>query len=57
MSDTPAYQVLARKYRPQTFADLVGQDHVVRTLTNAITRGRIAHAFFYPPASAAFEAM
>ena len=39
-----AYQVLARKWRPQTFADVVGQDHVVRTLTNAINRQRIAHA-------------
>ena len=42
-----AYQVIARKWRPQTFADLVGQDHVVRTLTNAITRGRIAHAYLF----------
>ena len=41
------YQVIARKWRPQTFADLVGQDHVVRTLTNAITRGRIAHAYLF----------
>ena len=39
------YQVLARKWRPQTFADVVGQDHVVRTLRNAIARGRIAHAY------------
>ncbi len=45
MSST--YQVIARKWRPQTFADLVGQDHVVRTLTNAITRGRIAHAYLF----------
>jgi DNA polymerase-3 subunit gamma/tau len=42
-----AYQVIARKWRPQTFADVVGQDHVVRTLTNAITRGRIAHAYLF----------
>ncbi len=41
------YQVIARKWRPQTFADVVGQDHVVRTLTNAITRGRIAHAYLF----------
>jgi len=41
------YQVLARKWRPQTFADVVGQDHVVRTLRNAITRGRIAHAYLF----------
>lgn len=42
-----SYQVLARKYRPRTFAELVGQDHVVRTLTNAIQTGRIAHAFLF----------
>lgn len=41
----PAYRVLARKYRPQTFADLRGQDALVRTLTNAITAGRVAQAF------------
>jgi DNA polymerase-3 subunit gamma/tau len=41
------YQVIARKWRPQTFDDLVGQDHVVRTLKNAITRGRIAHAYLF----------
>jgi DNA polymerase-3 subunit gamma/tau len=40
-----AYRVLARKYRPTTFAELVGQDALVRTLTNAITSGRIAQAF------------
>jgi DNA polymerase-3 subunit gamma/tau len=40
-----SYQVIARKWRPQTFADVVGQDHVVRTLRNAIARGRIAHAY------------
>ena len=39
------YQVLARKYRPQTFADLVGQGAMVRTLTNAFDSGRLAHAF------------
>ena len=49
-SDAPiraeqAYRVLARKYRPQTFAELIGQDAVVRTLSNAIETGRIAHAF------------
>ena len=42
-----SYQVLARKYRPATFAELVGQDHVVRTLSNAIETGRIAHAFLF----------
>ncbi|WP_373355131.1 DNA polymerase III subunit gamma/tau [Pseudoroseicyclus sp. CXY001] len=41
----PAYQVLARKYRPETFADLVGQDAMVRTLKNAFASGRIAQAF------------
>jgi DNA polymerase-3 subunit gamma/tau len=44
MSDT-AYQVLARKYRPQTFADLIGQEAMVRTLKNAFAAARIAHAF------------
>jgi DNA polymerase III subunit gamma/tau len=45
MSDQPAYRVLARKYRPETFADLVGQDAMVRTLKNAFAADRIAHAF------------
>jgi DNA polymerase-3 subunit gamma/tau len=46
MSDpgTP-YRVLARKYRPQTFAEVIGQEAMVRTLSNAIASGRIAHAF------------
>ena len=43
-ASTP-YRVLARKYRPQTFAELIGQDAMVQTLSNAIARGRIAHAF------------
>jgi DNA polymerase-3 subunit gamma/tau len=42
-----SYTVLARKYRPQTFADLVGQEHVSRTIGNAIQRGRVAHAFLF----------
>jgi DNA polymerase-3 subunit gamma/tau len=42
---TAAYRVLARKYRPQTFADLIGQDALVRTLRNAFAQNRIAHAF------------
>jgi DNA polymerase III subunit gamma/tau len=42
-----SYTVLARKYRPQTFADLVGQEHVSRTLGNAIAGGRVAHAFLF----------
>ena len=41
------YQVIARKWRPQTFDDVVGQDHVVRTLRNAIARNRIAHAYLF----------
>ena len=41
------YLVLARKYRPQTFADLVGQEHVTRTLTNAIKLKRIAHGYLF----------
>ncbi|TGY92837.1 DNA polymerase III subunit gamma/tau [Marinicauda pacifica] len=41
----PGYQVLARKYRPQTFEDLIGQDAMVRTLTNAFQAGRVAHAY------------
>ncbi len=40
-----AYRVLARKYRPQSFADLIGQEALVRTLTNAIESGRIAQAY------------
>lgn len=42
---TKAYRVLARKYRPATFKDMVGQEVLVRTFTNAISSGRIAHAF------------
>lgn len=46
MSENQApYRVLARKYRPQNFDELIGQDALVRTLTNAIDSGRIAHAF------------
>ena len=46
MADTQGkYQVLARKYRPETFADLIGQDAMVRTLRNAFESDRIAHAF------------
>ena len=45
MTDSPVYQVLARKYRPETFADLVGQDAMVRTLKNAFEADRIAQAF------------
>jgi len=42
-----SYQVFARKYRPRTFADLLGQDHVVRTLRNAIEQDRLAHAYLF----------
>jgi DNA polymerase-3 subunit gamma/tau len=42
-----SYQVIARKWRPQTFNDVVGQDHVMRTLKNAIARNRIAHAYLF----------
>ncbi len=43
--ENQAYRVLARKYRPQNFDQLIGQDALVRTLTNAIQSGRVAHAF------------
>lgn len=42
-----SYQVLARKWRPQTFNEVVGQVHIVKTLTNAVERGRIAHAYLF----------
>jgi DNA polymerase-3 subunit gamma/tau len=42
-----AYQVLARKYRPQRFSDVVGQDHVTRTLLNALAQSRIAHGYIF----------
>ena len=42
-----SYLVLARKYRPQSFEDLVGQEHVARTLANAIASNRVAHAFLF----------
>jgi DNA polymerase-3 subunit gamma/tau len=46
MSDpASSYRVLARKYRPQTFAELIGQEALVRTLENAIATGRVSHAF------------
>jgi DNA polymerase III subunit gamma/tau len=41
------YQVIARKYRPQRFSDVVGQEHVTRTLEHAIARNRIAHAYLF----------
>jgi DNA polymerase III subunit gamma/tau len=42
-----AYQVLARKYRPQRFSDVIGQEHVTRTLKNAIEQGRVAHGYIF----------
>jgi DNA polymerase III subunit gamma/tau len=42
-----SYQVIARKWRPQTFADVVGQQHVTRTLSNAIVSERVAHAYIF----------
>ena len=42
-----SYQVLARKFRPGTFAGLVGQDHVVRALTHALDHDRLHHAYLF----------
>ena len=42
-----SYQVIARKYRPQRFAEVIGQEHVTQTLGNAIASGRIAHAYLF----------
>ena len=42
-----SYQVLARKWRPKSFETLVGQDHVVRALTNALTQNRLHHAYLF----------
>ena len=47
MQDTMTYQVIARKWRPQAFADLVGQTHVTETLQNAIKNNRVAHAYIF----------
>ena len=41
------YTVVARRYRPQQFADLIGQEHIVKALTNAIQAGRVAHAYLF----------
>src|SRR5205085_4232016 len=43
----PEYTVVARRYRPQQFADLIGQEHVAKALTNALTSGRVAHAYLF----------
>src|SRR5438132_11478100 len=42
-----SYQVIARKDRPQRFSDVIGQEHVTQTLSNAITQKRIAHAYLF----------
>src|SRR5512143_2484761 len=42
-----SYQVLARKYRPQKFSEVIGQDHVTRTLKHAIEQGRVAHGYIF----------
>ncbi len=47
MAESGGYQVIARRWRPKGFDDLVGQDHIVRTLKNAIQAGRIAHAYLF----------
>ena len=44
---TVSYQVFARKYRPKTFQDVLGQDHVIKTLRNAIEQDRLAHAYLF----------
>src|ERR1700752_3051144 len=41
------YKVIARKYRPQTFREIVGQQHVTKTLANAINSNRVAHAYIF----------
>jgi DNA polymerase-3 subunit gamma/tau len=47
LSDAKDHRVLALKWRPQKFSDVVGQPHVIRTLTNALTRGKVAHAYLF----------
>ncbi len=47
MSDAPAYVPLARKWRPRTFADVVGQEEIVRALVNAVSADRLAHAYLF----------
>jgi DNA polymerase-3 subunit gamma/tau len=42
-----AYTALARKYRPKKFSELIGQEHVVRALKNALETGRVHHAFLF----------
>src|SRR6185437_6926275 len=47
LSPSMSYQVLARKYRPQKFSEVIGQEHVTRTLKNAIEQERIAHGYIF----------
>ncbi len=42
-----SYEVLARKWRPQTFDEVVGQDHITRTLKKAVELGRLSHAYLF----------
>ncbi|MCZ6765877.1 MAG: DNA polymerase III subunit gamma/tau, partial [bacterium] len=44
---TLSYEVLARKWRPQTFDEVVGQDHITRTLKRAVQANRISHAYLF----------
>ncbi|OWK34846.1 DNA polymerase III subunit gamma/tau [Fimbriiglobus ruber] len=46
-AESAEYTVVARRYRPQQFSDLVGQEHVAKALTNALTSGRVAHAYLF----------
>ena len=43
----PAFQVIARRWRPRRFDELVGQEHIVRTLRNALTSKQLAHAYLF----------
>src|ERR1043166_8407597 len=47
IENSMSYLVLARKYRPQKFSDVIGQEHVTRTLQNALEQGRIAHGYIF----------
>ena len=47
MPPTMSYQVLARKYRPRTFGEVVGQDHAVRALMHALDADRLHHAYLF----------
>src|SRR5215475_4584789 len=47
VADVPTYTVVARRYRPQQFAELIGQEHVASALVNALQSGRVAHAYLF----------